>query len=163
MAAGDLPSLQYTTAAGGGAGARKTPYAGEESLLAGVTGALGATRTRDLYLRRVALYPLSYEREWSLTGPVPKGRFELPRPYGHYTLNVARLPVPPLRLAAPFSEAGGRYWTRTSDLPDRIGTLSPAELPAPYQIIDCPVAFPALDLTFPVAGRSKIWKILPVY
>ncbi len=28
---------------------------------------------------------------------VPKGRFELPRPYGHYALNVARLPVPPLR------------------------------------------------------------------
>lgn len=23
---------------------------------------------------------------------VPKGRFELPRPYGHYALNVARLP-----------------------------------------------------------------------
>ena len=31
---------------------------------------------------------------WSM---VPKGRFELPRPYGHYALNVARLPVPPLR------------------------------------------------------------------
>jgi hypothetical protein len=31
---------------------------------------------------------------------VPKGRFELPRPYGHYALNVARLPVPPLRPAA---------------------------------------------------------------
>jgi hypothetical protein len=28
---------------------------------------------------------------------VPKGRFELPRPYGHYALNVARLPIPPLR------------------------------------------------------------------
>ena len=31
---------------------------------------------------------------------VPKGRFELPRGYPHYALNVARLPVPPLRLAA---------------------------------------------------------------
>ena len=31
---------------------------------------------------------------------VPKGRFELPRPYGHYALNVARLPVPPLRHVA---------------------------------------------------------------
>src|SRR3954452_7666887 len=30
---------------------------------------------------------------------VPKGRFELPRGYPHYALNVARLPVPPLRLA----------------------------------------------------------------
>jgi hypothetical protein len=29
---------------------------------------------------------------------VPKGRFELPRGYPHYALNVARLPVPPLRL-----------------------------------------------------------------
>ena len=29
---------------------------------------------------------LSYKRL------VPKGRFELPRPYGHYALNVARLP-----------------------------------------------------------------------
>ena len=28
---------------------------------------------------------------------VPKVRFELTRPYGHYALNVARLPVPPLR------------------------------------------------------------------
>ena len=28
---------------------------------------------------------------------VPKGRFELPRPYRHYALNVARLPIPPLR------------------------------------------------------------------
>ena len=31
---------------------------------------------------------------------VPKGRFELPRGYPHYALNVARLPIPPLRLAA---------------------------------------------------------------
>ena len=28
---------------------------------------------------------------------VPKGRFELPRGHPHYALNVARLPVPPLR------------------------------------------------------------------
>ena len=30
---------------------------------------------------------------------VPKGRLELPRPYEHYALNVARLPIPPLRPA----------------------------------------------------------------
>ena len=30
---------------------------------------------------------------------VPKGRLELPQPYGYYALNVARLPIPPLRLA----------------------------------------------------------------
>ncbi len=29
--------------------------------------------------------------------PVPRGRFELPRGYPHYALNVARLPVPPHR------------------------------------------------------------------
>jgi hypothetical protein len=40
---------------------------------------------------------------------VPKGRFELPRPYGHYALNVARLPVPPLRLVALAS--AGKYST----------------------------------------------------
>jgi hypothetical protein len=28
---------------------------------------------------------------------VPKGRFELPRANAHYALNVARLPIPPLR------------------------------------------------------------------
>ena len=28
---------------------------------------------------------------------VPRGRFELPQPCGHYALNVARLPVPPPR------------------------------------------------------------------
>jgi hypothetical protein len=38
---------------------------------------------------------------------VPKGRFELPRPYGHYALNVARLPVPPLRHAPTCSTHGG--------------------------------------------------------
>ena len=32
---------------------------------------------------------LSYKRQ---TMMVPKGRFELPHPYGHYALNVARLP-----------------------------------------------------------------------
>ena len=33
----------------------------------------------------------------TLIAAVPKGRFELPRGYPHYALNVARLPVPPLR------------------------------------------------------------------
>ena len=34
-----------------------------------------------------------------LRGLVPKERFELSRAHAHYALNVARLPVPPLRLA----------------------------------------------------------------
>jgi hypothetical protein len=34
---------------------------------------------------------LSYKRTFSLC-MVPKERFELSRPYGHYALNVARLP-----------------------------------------------------------------------
>ncbi len=33
--------------------------------------------------------------------PVPRGRFELPRGYPHYALNVARLPVPPHRPGVP--------------------------------------------------------------
>ena len=37
---------------------------------------------------------------------VPKGRFELPRGYPHYALNVARLPVPPLRLVLRPSSTG---------------------------------------------------------
>src|SRR5439155_35641 len=40
---------------------------------------------------------------------VPKGRFELPRAIAHYALNVARLPIPPLR-------RGGAEGTRTPDL-----------------------------------------------
>src|SRR5579883_1178356 len=39
-------------------------------------------------------------------GPVPKGRFELPRASAHYALNVARLPVPPLRPAGWSTEVG---------------------------------------------------------
>ncbi len=34
---------------------------------------------------------------------VPKGRFELPRAIAHYALNVARLPIPPLRRGASSS------------------------------------------------------------
>src|SRR5215213_2630039 len=46
------------------------------------------------------LRPIPYDpRPISQQGSaVPKGRFELPRGYPHYALNVARLPVPPLRL-----------------------------------------------------------------
>ncbi|MEA2593574.1 MAG: hypothetical protein QOF01_43, partial [Thermomicrobiales bacterium] len=44
--------------------------------------------------------------------PVPKGRFELPRVYTHYALNVARLPVPPLRRGAP---DGVRLGSRPGD------------------------------------------------
>ena len=47
--------------------------------------------------------------------PVPKGRFELPRGYPHYALNVARLPVPPLRLVLR-SPHGADLGTRTPDL-----------------------------------------------
>ena len=54
-------------------------------------GAPGGIRTHDLRLRRAALYPLSYERTWCVC-LVPKVGFEPTRPYGHYALNVARLP-----------------------------------------------------------------------
>ena len=48
---------------------------------------------------------------------MPKGRFELPRGYPHYALNVARLPIPPLRRVAPVAEAiGADLRTRTGDL-----------------------------------------------
>jgi hypothetical protein len=46
---------------------------------------------------------------------VPKGRFELPRGYPHYALNVARLPIPPLR-PAPLADCGADRGTRTRDL-----------------------------------------------
>ena len=49
------------------------------------------------------------------TEMVPKGRFELPRGYPHYALNVARLPVPPLRLATTIPN-GADLRTRTPDL-----------------------------------------------
>ena len=48
-------------------------------------------------------------------GPVPKGRFELPRDYSHYALNVARLPIPPLRLICCVPHGADRR-TRTDDL-----------------------------------------------
>ena len=41
---------------------------------------------------------------------VPKGRFELPRGYPHYALNVARLPIPPLRPVACHREMWSRPW-----------------------------------------------------
>ena len=39
---------------------------------------------------------------------VPKRGLEPPRPYGHYTLNVARLPIPPLRHACYQENCSGR-------------------------------------------------------
>jgi hypothetical protein len=51
---------------------------------------------------------------WSAVS-VPKGRFELPRGYPHYALNVARLPIPPLRRGS-LREAGADRRTRTGDL-----------------------------------------------
>ena len=50
---------------------------------------------------------------------VPKGRFELPRGYPHYALNVARLPVPPLRQVDDVPAGcgtGADLRTRTGDL-----------------------------------------------
>lgn len=46
---------------------------------------------------------------------VPKGRFELPRGCPHYALNVARLPVPPLRHGS-LPRYGADRRTRTGDL-----------------------------------------------
>jgi hypothetical protein len=48
--------------------------------------------------------------------PVPRGRFELPRGYPHYALNVARLPVPPHRPIMCLPEPGADLRTRTADL-----------------------------------------------
>ena len=58
-------------------------------------------------------------------GPVPKGRFELPRAFAHYALNVARLPVPPLRRGACES----RPWSRPSDSNRRPAVYETAALP----------------------------------
>ena len=57
---------------------------------------------------------------WNLSpASVPKGRFELPRGYPHYALNVARLPVPPLRQVDDVPAGcgtGADLRTRTGDL-----------------------------------------------
>lgn len=45
---------------------------------------------------------------WIVSDPVPRGRFELPRGYPHYALNVARLPVPPHRQDVSSLVAGSR-------------------------------------------------------
>ena len=56
-------------------------------------GALGGIRTHDLSLRRAALYPAELQARGAYGSVVvPRVRFELTRPYGHYVLNVARLP-----------------------------------------------------------------------
>ena len=69
----------------------------------GGVGALDRIRTCDLCLRRAALYPLSYERGLlsNLTELVPKEGLEPTRANAHYALNVARLPVSPLRRLSP--------------------------------------------------------------
>ena len=68
---------------------------------------------------------------------VPKVRLELTRGYPHYALNVARLPIPPLRQVTenPIASwlAGGRYWTRTSDLLRVKQALVPTELTARHR------------------------------
>ena len=60
---------------------------------------------------------------------VPKGRFELPRVCTHYALNVARLPVPPLRLMMHMFTIGQRDWSRPSDSNRRPAVYETAALP----------------------------------
>jgi hypothetical protein len=67
-------------------------WKGISSLRARESGALGGARTHDLSLRRAALYPTELQAPGNLNEMVPKERFELSCPYGHYALNVARLP-----------------------------------------------------------------------
>src|SRR5215211_6457920 len=57
---------------------------------------------------------------------VPKGRFELPRGYPHYALNVARLPVPPLR---PVMRPPPRGRSRPPDSNRRPAVYETAALP----------------------------------
>ena len=47
---------------------------------------------------------------------VPKGRFELPRGYPHYALNVARLPFRHFGLHPTIFAVGADLGTRTPDL-----------------------------------------------
>ncbi len=47
----------------------------------------------------------------SLPNLVPKRGLEPPRPDGHYTLNVARLPIPPLRHVRPSLDFAGQAHT----------------------------------------------------
>src|SRR5215218_4956290 len=78
---------------------------------AGLTQVVGhGYRVMGRRFRPIPYDPRPITRQGSA---VPKGRFELPRGYPHYALNVARLPVPPLRLVVrpPF---GGR--SRPPDL-----------------------------------------------
>ena len=103
-------------------------------------GALGGTRTHGLILRRDALYPSELQARVTETDNFEElGRFRTPycvigwcrrrdsNPhalFGHYILNVARLPIPPLRhvlgvYPTPPTLAhlsGGRSRGRTSDL-----------------------------------------------
>ena len=51
----------------------------------------------DQVMGRILTHYLNPTPITRLESAVPKGRFELPRGYPHYALNVARLPVPPLR------------------------------------------------------------------
>ena len=58
------------------------------------SAAPGGIRTHDLSLRRAALYPdeLVARGTGICRVVAPRVRFEVTRPYGHYVLNVARLP-----------------------------------------------------------------------
>ena len=63
-------------------------------------GTLGVARWQGVEVPGECVYPVTLSPSDPVTSgsAVPKGRFELPRGYPHYALNVARLPVPPLRL-----------------------------------------------------------------
>ena len=63
---------------------------------------------------------------------VPKGRFELPRGYPHYALNVARLPVSPLR------PVGAVPRSRPRDSNPRPAVYETAALPAELGRHACP-------------------------
>jgi hypothetical protein len=48
---------------------------------------------------------------------VPKGGLEPPREYSHYALNVARLPIPPLRRGGfEYTDVGRRATTSLAEL-----------------------------------------------
>ncbi len=122
-----------------------------------MNGVLGATRTRDLSLRRAALYPAElrarvstlrivagsplnststdrgrYQSEperanSSRDGPrppvpavmivvVPKVGFEPTRPFGHYVLNVARLPFHHFGTSGPKPCPASLWWWAIQDL-----------------------------------------------
>jgi hypothetical protein len=68
---------------------------------------------------------------------VPKGRLELPQAFAHYALNVARLPIPPLRHAGMLARG------------------SPSILEAPKRC----QAVPSSSITVRIAWRSRTMRV----